>query len=292
MLELASRLLFAAACVSAAFTVGFSFFVGWAASRFWRPPGPRPEPPGGGTLPAVTILKPINGVDIGLYANLASFLSQDYPCLQVVFCLHDPRDPAMPILRRLQAQFPGADVEIVVSRGRIGFNPKINNLSNAAGLIKHELLLISDSDVRVPRNFLREAVRPFADPRVGLVTAFYQSRCAAGFVPALESLAVNAWFLPQALGAVGLGMRFAMGAVMLVPRKIFDELGGFEALSRHLADDYLLGASVQALGYRIEVVEPVVFSVPDIRSIWEHFDHLVRCCRTIRVCQPSGYLGS
>jgi len=140
VLELASRLLFAAACVSAAFTIGFSFFVVWAASRFWRPPGPRPEPPGGGTLPAVTILKPINGVDIGLYANLASFLSQDYPCLQVVFCLHDPRDPAMPILRRLQAQFPGADVEIVVSRGRIGFNPKINNLSNAAGLIKHELL--------------------------------------------------------------------------------------------------------------------------------------------------------
>jgi len=290
--NLALQILFAAACVSAAFTVGFSLFVVHAARRFWRPDSPSEEPAGREGFPPITILKPIKGVDMGLYANLASFLSQDYPSYQIVFCLQDPEDPALPILRRLREQFPHADVEIVVSRRRIGFNPKVNNLSNAAGLIKHDLLLISDSDIRVPPDFLRQAARPFADPQVGLVTAFYQSRCAAGVGPALESLAVNAWFMPQALGAVGLGMRFGMGAVMLVRRKVFDDIGGFQALSRHVADDYLLGASVQALGYRIEIVRPVVFSIPDIWSIQAHFDHLVRWCRTLRVCQPSGYLGS
>ncbi|MBI5242449.1 MAG: bacteriohopanetetrol glucosamine biosynthesis glycosyltransferase HpnI [Elusimicrobia bacterium] len=288
MSDLALQALSAAACVSGVFTVAFSLFAIYAAKRFWAPAAG----PAVGGLPYVTVLKPVKGVDMELYANLESFLRQDYPCFQVVFCLQDPRDPALPILRRLKAQFPRADIEIIVSPRRIGSNPKVNNLSNAAALIKHELVLISDSDIRVPPDFLREAVRSFADPKVGLATAFYQSRGAKGLGPALESLAVNAWFMPQALGAACLGMRFAMGAAMLVRRRVFDEIGGFEALSRHVADDYVLGASVQALGYRIEILRPVVVSIPDIWSVKEHFEHLLRLCRTIHVCKPSGYLGS
>jgi len=289
---LALQVLCAAACVSAVFTIGFSLFTVHAAGLFWRPDGRRDDAPAADPLTPITVLKPIKGADQGMYENLSSFLSQDHPRFQVVFCLQDPRDPALPILRRLQNEFPRTDLQIVISHNRIGFNPKVNNLSNALPHIKHDLIMISDSDVRVEPDFLRRAALPFSDPKVGLVTAFYQSRHAVGLGPALESLAVNAWFLPQAVGAVGMGMRFAMGAVMMVRRGVFEEIGGFHALSLHLADDYVLGASTQALGHRIAVLRPVVACVPDAWTIREHFEHLVRWSRTIFVCQPTGYLGS
>lgn len=287
----ALQALCAAACASAFFTIAFSLYTVHAAGRFWRPSGRRTEA-APTPAPPVTVLKPIKGVDRGMYENLASFLRQDHPRFQVVFCLQDEEDPALALLDRLRRDFPRIDTQVVVSRNRIGFNPKVNNLSNAVPHIKHDLIMISDSDVRVEPDFLRRAVQPFDDPRVGLVTAFYQSRHAAGFGPALESLAVNAWFLPQAVGAVGLGMRFAMGAVMMVRRGVFEEIGGFHALSLHLADDYVLGASTQALGHRIAVLRPVVACVPDVWTLGEHFRHLVRWSRTIFVCQPAGYVGS
>ncbi|MEK7743624.1 MAG: glycosyltransferase, partial [Elusimicrobiota bacterium] len=240
-----------------------------------------------------TILKPIKGIDRGMVENLASFLSQDHPRFQVIFCLHDPEDPALPLLRALKAEHPEADAEIVISGHRIGYNPKVNNLSNATPYIKHDLLMLSDSDVRVEVDFLRRATRDLEDPSVGLATYFYVSRNAGGAGSALEALSVNAQFLPQALTAAVLGgMRFAMGAAILVRRSVFDAAGGFPALSAHLADDFRLGEAVASLGSRVEIARPVVTTVPEDLGWTEHFDHMVRQMSTIRVCSPAGYLGS
>jgi ceramide glucosyltransferase len=279
----------ALACASAVFTVGFSLYALAAAPRLLRR---RPHAKGPEPTPPVTILKPIKGLDREMEENLSGFLEQDYPRYQVVFCLQDADDPARPLLERLKAAHPQVEVDIVVSRGRIGYNPKINNLSNSTPFIRHDLLMISDSDVRVEPDFLRRVVRPLEDHRVALVTCFYQSQRASGAGAILESLSINAHFLPQALAAAAGGMRFAMGAVMLVRRAAFDRIGGFSALSHHLADDFLLGHLLQAQGWRIAVADVVVASVPDEWSIPEHIHHLVRWARTIRICHPSGYLGS
>lgn len=242
--------------------------------------------------PPVTIIKPLKGLDRDLYENLKSFCALDYPRYQLLFTLASPDDPALPVLSRLRAEFPDLDLEVIVSKNRIGFNPKINNASNAAPFIKHDLLLISDSDVRVQPDFLTRMTAPLRDESVGLVTAFYQATHAHGLWARLEGLSVNAQFLPQAVVAASFGMRFAMGAAMLVRRDVFERAGGFQTMADHLADDFILGAGVKAAGYQVEIADCVVESLPDHGGAAEHLRHQVRWARTIRICNPGGYVGT
>ncbi len=249
----------------------------------------RPRP---ASLPPVTVIKPLKGDEGALYENLASFCRQDYPCWQILFCLQSPDDPALGAVTRLKRDFPGVDMEIVVSMNRIGYNPKVNNMANAYPFAKYDLLLMSDSDVRARPDLLQRMAAPFADPGVGMTTAFYEAIGSRGPWGLMEALSINAHFLPQALCAAAFGMRFAMGAAMMVRRRALDESGGFANLADHLADDFWLGESVREAGWRLELCDAVVETVPDIRSGPEHFKHLTRWARTIRVCQPAGYAAS
>jgi len=244
------------------------------------------------SLPPVTVIKPLKGGEDALYDNLASFCRQDYPCWQLVFCLQCPEDPALAVVSKLKKDFPDVDMEIVVSKDRIGYNPKVNNMSNAYGYAKYDLLLMSDSDILVRPDFLRRMVAPFADPGVGLVTAFYEATGSACFWSHMEALSINAQFLPQALCAASFGMRFAMGAAMMVRRKAFDETGAFHNLADHLADDFWLGESVRDAGWTLELADAVVETVPHIDDGAEHFKHLLRWSRTIRICNPVGHAAS
>ncbi|MDE2490406.1 MAG: bacteriohopanetetrol glucosamine biosynthesis glycosyltransferase HpnI [Elusimicrobia bacterium] len=243
-------------------------------------------------LPPVTVLKPLKGAEAGLYENLASFCRQDYPCFQLLFCLQSPEDPALAVVSRLKRDFPGVDMEVVVSRNRIGYNPKVNNMANAYPFAKYDLLLMSDCDVLALPDLLSRMAAPFADPAVGLVTSFYEATGSHGLWGHLEALSINASFLPRAMAAASCGMRFAMGAAMMVRRAAFEASGAFANLADHIADDFWLGESIREAGWRIEISAGAVESVPDIRGAAEHFRHLVRWARTIRVCQPAGYAAS
>jgi ceramide glucosyltransferase len=278
----------AVAWTTGIFTILFSLAAIAAAVRFLllrRLPDWKLTPP-------VTILKPLKGLDRELYENLRSYCRLDYPSYQLLFTLASPDDEALPVLAKLRAEFPERDIEIVVSKNRIGFNPKINNVSNAAPFIKHDLLLISDSDVRVKPDFLKRMTAPLADPKVGLVTAFYQATRVNGLWTRLEALSVNAHFLPQAVLAACFGMRFAMGAAMLVRRDAFEKSGGFQNMADHLADDFILGEGVRAAGYTLEIADTVVESLPDHGGLLEHLAHQARWARTIRICNPGGYAGT
>ncbi len=287
---LAGRTLFAALATAAgAFAVVFAAaaaFFGW---RFLRGLQRRPQ---AGSLPPVTIIKPLKGAEGRLYENLASFVNQDYPCFQIVFCLQSPEDPALGVVTRLKKDFPEADMEVVVSKNRIGYNPKVNNMANGYAFAKYDLLLLSDSDVLARPDFLRRMVVPFVDTGVGLVTAFYEATGTHGLWGHMEALSINANFLPQALCAASFGMRFAMGAAMMVRRAAFDATGSFENLANHLADDFWLGESIREAGWKLELSDAVVETVPDIHNGTEHFKHLARWARTIHICQPAGYAAS
>ncbi|HAM36823.1 MAG TPA: ceramide glucosyltransferase [Elusimicrobia bacterium] len=277
-----------AAYATAAFSVVFALACIPAAFRLLRR---RLRPPE--ELPPVTILKPLKGADRRLYDNLASFCRQDYPRFQVLFAVASCDDEALPVVDRLRRELPDRDIQVVISNGRIGCNPKINNISNAYPLARHGILLLSDSDICVPPDFLRRSVAPLSDPRVGLVTCFYRCAEARGLWGSLEALSVNAHFLLQAVLAGALGMRFAMGAAILVRRRVFDRIGGFGALADHLADDFALGAAVERAGYRIEFSDVVVESVPpEDEGLADMFRHQVRWQRTVRLCNPAGYCGS
>jgi ceramide glucosyltransferase len=244
------------------------------------------------SLPPVTVIKPLKGGEDALYENLASFCRQDYPCYQLVFCLQSPEDPALGVVSKLKKDFPEVDMEIVVSKSRIGYNPKVNNMANGYAYAKYDLLLMSDSDILARPDLLRRMVVPFTDAGTGLVTAFYEATGSKGLWGHMEALSINAQFLPQAMCAASFGMRFAMGAAMMVRRQAFEETGGFHNLADHLADDFWLGESVRDAGWKLELTDAVVETVPHIAAGAEHFKHLVRWSRTIRICQPAGHAAS
>ncbi|MBI4059881.1 MAG: bacteriohopanetetrol glucosamine biosynthesis glycosyltransferase HpnI [Elusimicrobia bacterium] len=278
----------AAALASGTFTLVFALVSAVCARRFLLARRARAATP----LPPITLIKPLKGEDLSLDENLASFCRQDYPCFQILFCLSSPDDPALAAVSRLKKRFPETDIEVVVSKHRIGYNPKVNNMANAYPFAKYDLLLMSDSDIRVAPDFLKRMEAPFADPSVGLVTAFYQAAGARGLWGCMESLSINAHFLPQAACAAAFGMRFAMGAAMMVRRQAFEDSGAFANLADHLADDFRLGESVLEAGWRLETAEGCVDAVPGIESGLGHFKHLVRWARTIRLCRPAGFYAS
>ncbi len=285
----AGRAAFSAfALVCGAFTLVFTLVSAVFARRYLLAHPARAAAP----MPPITLIKPLKGDDVDLDKNLASFCRQDYPCFQILFCLANPDDPSLAAVSRLKKEFPDVDIEVVVSRNRIGYNPKVNNMANAYPFAKYDLLLMSDSDIRVEPGFLKRMAAPFADPSVGLVTSFYQASGDHGLWGCMESLSINAHFLPQAACAANFGMRFAMGAAMMVRRQAFEAAGAFANLADHLADDFWLGESVLEAGWRIETAEGCVDSIPGIGSGQGHFDHLVRWARTIRLCQPMGYYAS
>lgn len=285
----AGRAAFSAFALSCgAFTLAFAAVSGVLARRFLLARPFRAA----ASLPPITVIKPLKGEDLDLERNLASFCRQDYPCFQLLFCLASPDDPALAAVSRLKKEMPDVDIEVVVSKSRIGFNPKVNNMANAYPFAKYDLLMMSDADIRVEPGFLRHMAAPFADASVGLVTSFYQASGARGLWGCMESLSINAHFLPQAACTARFGMRFAMGAATLVRRQAFEASGAFANLADHLADDFRLGESVREAGWRLETVEGCVDSVPGIGSAVGHFNHLVRWARTIRLCQPAGYYAS
>jgi hopanoid biosynthesis associated glycosyl transferase protein HpnI len=280
---LAGRTLFTALATAAGvfalvFAAAAAFF-GW---RFLRGLKRRES---AASMPPVTVIKPLKGAEGPLYENLASFCRQEYPCYQLVFCLQSADDPALAAVTRLKREFPDVDMEVVVSKNRIGYNPKVNNMANGYAFAKYDLLLLSDSDVYARPDLLRRMVVPFADTGVGLVTAFYEATGSHGLWGHMESLSINANFLPQALCAAAFGMRFAMGAAMMVRRAAFDSTGAFDNLADHLADDFWLGESIRDAGWKLELSDAVVETIPDINDGSRHFKHLVRWARTIRICR-------
>ena len=265
--------------------LGFSV---WAVGRLQQPRPRRSAATG-----AVTVLKPLCGEDADLAANLRSFCLQDYPRFQVVFGVREADDPAIPVVRRLMAEMPAADLTLVIDGRRHGRNLKVANLQNMLPAAKHEIVVIADSDMRVERHYLAEMCAPLADPTVGLVTCLYRGVPAGGLWSRLACLHVNHGFLPQAALADALGAGAGcFGASIGLRRATLEEIGGFGAIADDLADDYALGAAVRRLGMRIELSSLLVDNVIDEPSLAALFRHELRWARTIRLVAPLGFVGS
>lgn len=241
--------------------------------------------------PPITILKPIRGLDREGYANLASFCRQDYPEYQVVFGVHDERDPAVEVAKQIIKDFPGVDIRLVVSDRTVGTNPKVNNLANMEAEAKHSILLLSDSDIRVGPDYLMSVVQPMRDPAVGVVTCLYRSR-ARGLAAVIEAVGISTEFHPGVLVARKIeGMTFALGAGILIRRAVLEAVGGFAAVADYLADDFLLGNLPARAGYVVQLSSYVVEHTLDTGSFPELVRHQMRWARGTRVSRPWGYVG-
>lgn len=240
--------------------------------------------------PSVTLLKPIYGLDPELAENLRSFCQQDYPEYQIIFGLHDKNDPALPIIEKVISEFSELDLSIVIDSRLYGSNHKVSNLMNMYSTAKHEYILIADSDMRVPTNYLSEVMKPFADKTVGAVTCLYSGSARGKLASSLNAMFINTWFLPSVLiSRIIKPINFCLGATMIVRRDLLVKIGGLKSLSDYLADDYMLGKSVSDLGYKIYLSDFIVENIVEEDSFKGLILHELRWARTLRRVEPLGY---
>jgi len=257
------------------------------ALRVRRVPG-RQRPPM--AVPPTTILKPLYGAEPELYEDLRSFCQQDCADLQIIFGVHDPADPALGAVRRLQREFAHLDLQIVANPATHGTSGKVSNLVNMMALARHDYLIVADSDVRVTSDYLESVIAPLLDEGVGIVTCLYRARPRPGLWSLLGSLFVNEWFIPAARVAALFGSRsFAFGVTIGLRRQTLARIGGFRAIADQLPDDYRLGQLTRQLGLRTELAEVEVETRVDEASFGDLARHELRWLRTIRTVRPLGY---
>jgi ceramide glucosyltransferase len=262
----------------------------WCGWRFFK--GQASEGRGQGV--AISILKPVKGLEEDSYQNFASFCSQTYSgAVQLIFAVAAADDPVVPVIRQLMADFPNLDISLQINATIHGPNSKVSNLINAYPQAKYDLLMVCDSDIRVTPTFLRSVTAHFGDPQMGLVSSPYRSSKVFGVATALEALAFTSEMIPNVLVARQLeGLSFALGAAMTFRRRALDDIGGLPALVDYLADDYQLGHQVNRAGWKLALDRQPVESILKPETMAGILQRQLRWARTMRVSRPGGYLAS
>jgi ceramide glucosyltransferase len=224
-------------------------------------------------LPPLTVLKPLCGADPSLDENLESFFRQDHPNYEIVFGVEDPEDPAVSVVRALMARHPGRPTRLVVHKAAGGANPKVRNLRGMVSHAEHDLVLVSDSNIRVPPHYLSELVREHEwSDRVGLVTNLVRGVADDGFGGALSSVELTGFCAAGAAMPTLLGEALVIGKSMLFRKSTLERLGGFESVANLLAEDYVIGKMFQHAGYTIRVAPTVIDNVTTATTLRAHFD--------------------
>jgi ceramide glucosyltransferase len=237
--------------------------------------------------PPVSVLKPVYGADPGLYECLRSFCEQDWPDYEVIFGAHSEDDPAVPVVRRLIAEFPDRDLRLIIDDRLAGPNRKAANLANIYRSARHDIIVLSDGDVRIDRNCLASLAAPFVAPSVGAVAAIYKGWAVGGAAARFGALYLNDWFVPSVVVDVDLrGIDFVFGALSAVRRRPLEAIGGFEYLAQCLAEDFSMGRMISRKGWKVVLSPYACDTVVAERSFWDMFRHEVRWQRSERACRP------
>ena len=265
--------------------IGYTFCATIAVRRFAlaaRPTSAVTEP--------VTLLKPLHGAEPRLSENLASFMAQDWPApMQMVVGTNAADDPALVVARAVAEQ-----ATVRAGAPPLGSNAKIANLANMLAAAAHDLLVLSDSDIAVPPDYLARVAAALAQPGVGAVTCLYRGRGDAGRWSRLAAAAISYQFLPSVATSFALGVDHpCMGSTIALRRDTLARIGGFEAFAEMLADDHALGAAVRALGWTVPAVPGLIVThdcaEASVAAVWRHE---LRWSSTLRIVNPAGHAAS
>ena len=260
-----------------------------AAVVFRRFVGESAPPPV--TFPGVTILKPLCGVELGLYHDLASFCDQNYSGpVQILFGLQDAADAAIAVVNRLIAERPGRDLELILHAPSRGPNPKVANVVGMQHHIRHDVVILADADIAVTPNYLCETITALGLPDVGAITYLYRGAARGGLWARLASMGIDYHFLPNVLVGLRLGLaRPCFGSTIALRRETLAAIGGFDAFLDHIADDYAIGEAVRATGMKVAIPSVLLAHACFEQSAVELMRHELRWARSVRAVNPPGY---
>ena len=250
----------------------------------------RPEPR---STEPVSILKPLAGLDADLESNLRTFFEQDYPSFEILFAVREADDPAVPVVEKLRQEYPNVPSRLLITGEPPYPNAKVFSLDRMMSASAHDVLVMSDSDIRVTPRLLRTIAAEFQDPKLGIATCPYRAVAGPSFWSRLEAIGMNTDFLAGILVARMLeGMRFAVGPTIAARRQALESIGGFDRLKDYLAEDFVMGKFAAEAGHGVSlssyVIEHHIGTSPDFGH---NAAHRIRWTRSTRRSRPAGYLG-
>jgi ceramide glucosyltransferase len=207
-----------------------------------------------GFTPPLTLLKPVHGDEPGLEAHLATFFQQDYPQYEVLFCARSSEDAGLETARRVAARYPHIPAKFLSTGGQPDYiNAKVASMEAMEAVAAHEIMVISDSDVRVTPDYLRSVALPFANQQVGAMCCPYRGVAAEGGLWArLEAVGMSVEMTSGVLAARAMeGMKFVLGPTMAFRRETIRRMGGFRITADYCADDFVLGNETFKLGQTV-----------------------------------------
>ncbi|WP_321476254.1 bacteriohopanetetrol glucosamine biosynthesis glycosyltransferase HpnI [uncultured Paludibaculum sp.] len=253
----------------------------------------RVRPPALLTCEPISILKPLHHLDDGLEENLRSFFEQDYPDFELLFAAREASDPALALVERLRLDYPHIPVRIFVTGEPPYPNAKVWSLQLMMVEAEHDLLVMSDSDIRVTHSMLRTLAAEFQDQKLGVATCPYRAVPGQSVWSALEAIGMNTEFWGGAITArmVEGGVKFAVGPTIAARREVVRAVGGWERLSKYLAEDFVLGQFAAAAGYGVILSSYVIEHRIGAQTLASNFAHRLRWSRSTRRSRPAGYVG-
>ncbi len=266
-----------------AFAFSLTLWGTWLARRHFRTPPPRLDTPFG--LFPVSILKPLKGVDAGSEENLESFFRLNYPDFELLFSVADANDPAAAVVRRMMARYPRVDARLIVGAIDIGPNPKVNNMVKSYEQSRNDFVLVSDSNVRVPADYVKRLVAHWG-PDTGLVTALVAGRSPEGIGGLLEATFLNTFYARGMFMAWCVGRPSVIGKSMLFRKSEAARFGGIRALGRYLAEDYMAGEAFRYLGRKVVLAADAVHQHIGEHSIQAFWSRHIRWGRIRKAQAP------
>jgi ceramide glucosyltransferase len=249
--------------------------------------------PRSGETPPISILKPLCGYDEGLEENLRSFFEQDYPNYEVLLGVHREDDPAAVLATKIIREYNGrVEARLIITGESPIPNAKAFSLNRLVREARHDLLVMSDSDVRVQAALLASLAQEFQEESVGLITCPYRAVPGKSLWSRLEAIGMNTELLGGVLVARMMeGMRFALGCTVAVRRSVLEHMGGFAYLQEFLAEDFVIGQRTAELGHRVLLSSYVIEHRIGSQGFVANLGHRLRWARSTRRSRPSGYWG-
>ena len=241
---------------------------------------------------AISILKPLAGLDLDLESNLRTFFEQDYPAFELLFALRNEDDPAAEVVVRLQREYPTVASTLLITGEPQYPNAKVYSLDQMLSAAANDLVVMSDSDIRVGPDLLRTVATEFQDSRLGVATCPYRAVPGGTFWSGLEAIGMNTDFWGGVLVARMLeGMHFAVGPTLATRRRVLQSIGGFARVKDYLAEDFVLGKFAAETGHGVILSSYVVEHHIGSSTLRQNIEHRGRWSRSTRRSRPAGYIG-